>query len=124
LNDFHLAVQAALFRQITDAILRVAAVPVRPFDRPGIGIEDAGDHPYGGGLPGAVAAKEAGDRPLPDRKGNAVYCSDGAKCFNYIANRKDFRHAPPLLLWRCGVLYAPEAGPCGFGGSSWLRSRT
>src|SRR6266851_8582993 len=97
LYDLHLPVKAALFRQITNAILRIAPA-VGPLDGARIRHEDAGDHPDGGGFAGTVAAQQARDCPLPDRKRNAVHCPDGAKCLDNLANRKDFPHAPPSLM--------------------------
>src|SRR5205823_13451677 len=60
-DDLHLPIETALLWQITDAVLGMSAVAVRPIDRSRIGVEDPRDHSDGGGFAGPVAAEEASD---------------------------------------------------------------
>src|SRR5581483_1107897 len=89
LDDVHLLVEPALFRQISDAIAEVGDAVSRPVDRAGVGIEDAGDHPDRRRLPRAVAPEETRDRAAVDGEGDAVDGTNFVERLDDVANGED-----------------------------------
>ena len=72
-EDVHLFVKAALFRQVADAVEGCALERLaEEGDGAGIGAGDADHHADGGGFAGAVGAEEAEHLAGFDRKGQAL----------------------------------------------------
>ena len=86
-DDLHLLVEAALFRQVADAMKRAAVEGfVEERDRAGVGHGHADHHADGGGFAGAVGAEQAehrarlnGEREAFDRDFRAVDFADVVK---------------------------------------------
>jgi hypothetical protein len=86
-RDQHLRVERVVLGEVPKAALGIAASllerhAVEP-NGPGVGLEELGDHPHGGGLPGAVRPEEADHLPAIHLEGQLVHGRDAAEPFGH-----------------------------------------
>jgi hypothetical protein len=92
LRHQHLVVEGVALGQVADPALGLSAGvgergAVQP-DDPGVGLEELGDHPHGGGFPGAIRAQESHHLAAVHGESDTVHGGDAVEALGDAIERK------------------------------------